>query len=288
MKTLALTILAIFLINSRLQADGGSCVVYQAKFYLKNGTMFTGSVEAAGYYAHNNLDADGRNSYCSNVGMLELVKILQREGYADQAGDGVRPQQKDHGKLPVYKKLYTLQPRPRKPSGQVNAEAYGFLGAADVVFIDSSEVRRVVFISAARSRRSWAESGMVAAIPGLIDTVRQARFWNDLVVNLGNSKPDSLVFGGRNAMLMQGYRLINYNAQINAEELARLARLKFTPQSEAAYWAAFRRQHGLPENGLLSPALQRAGLEQLDRQMQQISRWFWQKGIVVVRINGTC
>ena len=257
-----------------MQADGGSCVVYQAKFYLKNGSILNGSVEAAGFYAHNSLDANGKNPYCSNTGMLQLVKVLQREAYADQVGDGVRPQQKDLGKLPVYKNLHYLAPKPRQQQAGVYAETYGFLTETDVVFIDFNAVRQVVFISAALSSRTWYGSGIMAVSPGLIDTVRRLPFWNDLVVNLGDSKPDSLAFGGRNAMLMQGYRLINYNPQIDAEELERLARWKFNPYLKPAGLAAFYGQLGHPE--------------QLDRKMQLLGRWFWQKGIVVVRINGTC
>jgi len=72
MKTI-LSFLFTLLLCSTLQADIGSTIVYKAKFVLKNGSSFVGYLPISGY--DENLDANGRNEYCSDKAFqMMLIK----------------------------------------------------------------------------------------------------------------------------------------------------------------------------------------------------------------------
>lgn len=281
MKALTCTLFALFLITGQLQADLGSCLVYQAKFYLKDGTIVKGGFEAHGYDSFSGLDANGTNAYCSDAGMLKLIKILQRRGY-DNSGDGGGQKKKDLGRVPVYKNLYYAEPRPFGKRTNIDPDIYGFSTAADIVFIDSNDISKVIFWSVAYTRRGWLGSELIIGTRGMIDTVENQRFWNSIVVTLDT---DSLIFSEDAEW---GYRLINYNSRNNVEELKRLARSQFTPQLERKVWQEFRRQHRLPDNMAMTMEMQALGIEMLERKMQQIRMWFWKRGILMVKINGNC
>lgn len=287
MKKMAITFLPVFILISSLCADGGSCLFYQAKFYLKNGTIIKGGFEVFGESTQDYcmLNDNGNNPYCSDEGILKLVKKLQREGFHPWPGDGGIQKKSDYGKLPVYKNMYYLSPRSLKKRSNDNHEWYGFLTENDIVFVDSSEIKKVVFWSAEYSERYWLTSGIVVGTTGMIDTVRNKAYWNSIVVSMDNYTSDSLEIYEEP---MAGYRLINYNPGVNIEGLKQYARLKFHPRMEEKYSEEFMRKHRTPTDEKQSRELDRLREEMFERKIQLIRLWFWKKGIVMIRINGTC
>lgn len=285
MKKLTLATLLLCFFANTARADLGSCVVYYAKFYLNDGTIFKGCFECSGYGPEAMLNDNGTNEYCGDSGVLRLISIMQQRNYADEASDGGIQHEKDFGKIPVYRNLYYLEPKPINGRPGLYGAYYGLVPQEDIVYIGAKEIKKVIFWDAKYSERAWLTSELIIGPKSMVDTVQNMRFWNTVIVDLDNSIADSLTFSDDS---MWGYRLINYNPKINVEELKRLAKLKIKPGAEEKFWVAFRKKHRVKENFSIEPGLEREGRELLEKETQKIRLWFWERGILMVRINGTC
>lgn len=251
MKELAITIILFFLITGSLQAGLPNCVIYKAKFHLKDGRIITGSFEMSGYEDYADLDEDGSNSYCNNKGIILLIRIYQRQYRGLPGGVGFQ-EEKDFCKIPIYKTLYYLHPQQiRSGHDTYGTDLFGFLTETDIVYIDSNEIKKAVFIEAEYTKRAVWTSGIVVGTIGMIDTVMNQQYWNSLVVN--RTDKDSLSFDKSNSF--PNYMLFSYNPANNLEELKRLAWLKLSPRLEKQWDLEFRRGHGLNKHEELPSAL---------------------------------
>lgn len=271
-KWLLLTVL-FTLISFTLKADLGSCVVYHAKFYLKNGAVFNGCFEFSGYFEEASLDENNTNRYCNDKGIFSLFKKKQRE----------------NGKVEVYKTLHYVHPRPLHKRRDEVLPDYGFVLEKDKVVLDSSSISKMIFWSAEYSKRYWLTSEIIVGSVGMLDTIRQQRCWNRLVFSTENWETDSFDFQEHGYIdgPYGGFALYNYNPQINVAEMKRLVSLKFSINYEAVS-QGFKRKHKIKDGQEWPPELQRLHEEEVARKLRSVKKWFWKKGILMVAINGTC
>ncbi len=287
MKKMLLFCLMFLFWSSFVKADLGSCVLYHAQFHLKDGSNLRAYFEYAGYFEGSWLE-DGTNEFCSDEGILQLFKKHQKERgeYGFNSGDGGLQKSKEYGKVAVYKSLKSLKAQrvgsknkfDKQP--QVYGE-YAFTKKVNIVFLDSTEINKLDFLGAEFCERDWLQTEIVVGTEELIETVKYQQYWNDLFVDLSQSKPDSIAFQSLGSMW--GYHLLNYNPQNNIAELKRLAnlKLKFLTRPNP-YWEA------LKEENEITPKLKQVAREKFERDIQVVKDWFWERGIVMVRVNGTC
>lgn len=267
------------------KADLGNALVYYAKFYLKDGSSFKGCFEVYSYDSDAYLDKNGTNEYCSDEGVFTLLKRIQNQG-AHLRDDGGIQTETNYNKVPIYKTINYISPRSIKKSENLWEMVYGFVDLDDIVFLDTADIDKVIFWDAKPSERLWLTSEMVIGTKGMIDTVLHQQYWNSIVVDFEASSEDSLAFGKYGAMW--GYRLINYNPNNNIEELKRLANIKFRLIMDDRFWDNFRKEKNLTGTDSMSPEQERYDFEAKQQYFQSIRLWFWKKGIVMIRVNGTC
>jgi len=256
-----------------LKADLGSCVVYHAKFYLKDGRIFNACFEVAGYFEGTRLDENNTNPFCNNAGVFRLFKKEQRE----------------NGQVPVYKSLRTVRPRPLRRAKDDYQPNYGFVLRSERLLLDSNSIVKLVFRRAEGSKRDWYTSRVLLGTSGIFDTIQQQRYWNRLVFAIRTDRPDNLDIEEHNLISgpYDGFALYNYNPRINVAELKRLARLKF-PLDEKALRQAFVQKYKLRDDQAWPPELIHLYDKTLAQKAQSIGEWLWKKGILLVVINGTC
>ena len=267
------------------KADLGNALVYYAKFYLNDGSSFKGCFEVNSYESDAYLDENGTNEYCNDKGVYNLLKKLQDQGNHFREDGGIQTEV-NYNKIPIYKNIHSISPRSIKKSESQWELTYGFVDINDIVFLDTSDIDKIVFWEAKQSERLWLTSEMVIGTAGMIDTVVHQQYWNSIVVDFEASSEDSLAFGKYEAMW--GYRLINYNPNNNVEELKRLANLKFHLRMEEDFLKRFRKNQNLAETETTSVEQDRLAFEARQRYFQSIRLWFWKKGIIMIRVNGTC
>lgn len=261
MKKLLLLTVLFSLISATVKADFGNCVVYHAKFYLKNGDVFNGCFEYSSYFEEAGLDNNNSNRFCNDKGVFDLFKKKQR----------------GNSKVEVYKTLYYVQLRPRKQTDKW-LPSYGFVFPMDMMHLDSSEISTLRFQSAEHSKREWIASKVIVGTSSVLDSIRQKRYWNSLSFCTSDEESDTirLDYIGHHG----GYILYNYNPKINVAELKRLVYLRFSPQN-AAFLQKFRKKHRLKKGQEWTPKL-------LQLYQEAISQWFWERGILIVEFQATC
>lgn len=261
----------IFLIPSKVKADLGSCAIYHAKFYLKDGSIFNGCFQLMGYENEAYLDKNGRNSFCNDDGVLRAFKLTQK---------------KLSNKVPVYKRLYTFHPKSIfKSNNLFDLPSYGFAIKDDTRKIDSSEISNIIFWKAEECKNDWLTSELVLGNQEMIDTLQNKKYWNDIYLDLGGELSDTLVFDSLGTM--GGYHLINYSPRNNVEEIKRLAHLKLKFLAGDTY-TAFKKRKNIPDNEDLSKELKQLYYDELYKKIYEAKKWLWQKGILMIRVNGTC
>lgn len=273
MKKWLLLTLLVTLFSVTLKADLGSCVVYHAKFYLKNGAVFNGCFEFTGYFEGTYLNEQNTNRFCNDKGVFELFK----------------KQQIETGKVKVYKTLHYLHPRPlRKRRGEALPN-YGFVLQEDKVTLDSSSILKLKFRRAEYSKREWLMSEIIVGTAGMLDTIRHHRYWNRVIASTENWETEGFMFKQHQYIdgPYGGFALYNYNPQVNIAEMKRLVRLKL-PLDQAALTEKFKRKHRLKDDQFWTREMQLLYNEEFAQKMQDIKRWFWAKGILMVTIQGTC
>jgi hypothetical protein len=274
MKKLLLTSILSALIGSVAWADLGSCAVYYAKFYLKDGREFRGCIERMGYDVY--LGENQSDRYCSDTGMVSLIKQVYELTFPFTTNGGDRNY---WGKIAIYKDIRYLSPRALRRSKQDGA--YGFVMANDILYIHPSEIKHIAFWSAEYSKRDWLTSELIIGNAEMIDTVEQRRYWNSVQMN------DSLKVS-KDRSSDWGYRLLNYNSKINTSELRRLAALKFKMMEDDQMEKDFQKKHHLKQDSSRYWVYQQKWRYFQQLRYQELRMWFWQRKILVVRVNGTC
>jgi hypothetical protein len=276
MKKLILTSILLFQFGLVVWADYGSCVVYYAKFYLKDGREFRGCVERSGYDV--DLDVHNNDRYCSDTGMISLIKkIYEQTNPFTKNGED----RNYKGKITIFKDIRYLSPRPLHRNKDDEKPMYGFVTADDIVYIHPSEIKHIVFWSAEYSKRHWVTSELIVGNAEMIDTVEQRRYWNSVQMN---NRMEVAEDGSDD----WGYRLLNYNAQINKPELRRLAALKFKMLESKQLEKDLRKKYHLKYDPRRYWTYQQKWEDFQQAQYQELRMWFWQRKILVVEINGTC
>lgn len=290
MKNLVVVVALAIFCPVLLKADLGSCVVYQAKFYLKDGTTFNACFESRGYDKGSYLDDNETNEFCNDEGVFQLLKYLQKNKRYSYSKDAFVQQKADYKKMVVFKKLETLIPQKRIKDDHYFHWQYGFVAKEDIVFVDSTEIKKMVFWSATYAKRRWLESEILVCNQELMETIAEQKYWNEIYVTV--NQEDTLNFSkSPNSMLMEGYHLINYSPNNNVKELQRLARLKLsflTSEKQRQFWEKFRKKHNITSDERMQEELKRKGYEIMERKIQKAKDWLWQRGIVAIRVNGTC
>lgn len=269
--------------TATIKADLGSCVYYQAKFYLKDGTTFNGGFEFAGYAGPSYLGQENTNEFCNDEGIFRLFKDMQRQygqRYFEEADA-------NSGKFPIYKNFDYVTPIKRGKSNRYYNPTYGFIIKGDIVYLDSTEIEKMVFWDANYTKREWLTSEIIVGSQGMLDTIKNEKYWNSIVLDLENSKPDSLAFSSWDSMW--GYELINYNPKNNEQELRRLAKLKLSFLADSRkFYDSFKAKNGLAKSEMMSDSLRRKADKALADKLQNVKDWLWKRGVVIIRINGTC
>ncbi len=273
MKKLLLLTVLFSLISATVKADYGNCVVYHAKFYLKNGDIFNGCFEFISDIEEANLDKNNSNRFCNDKGVFDLFKKKQQ----------------GNGKVEVYKTLHYVHPRPLHKRKDEYPADYGLVLEKDKVLLDSSSISKLIFWSAEYSKRYWYTSEVIVGTVGMLDTIRQQKYWNYLLFSTDNWEADSFAFQeyGFFDGAYGGFALYNYNPKINIPELKRLVSLKF-PINYEADLQEFKRKNKVKEGQEWTPKLQRLHEEAVARKLRSVKEWFWKKGILMVAVNGTC
>jgi len=271
-----------------LKADLGSCVYYQAKFYLKDGTSFNGGFEVVGYDGPSYLGQENTNEFCNDAGVFKLFKRMQWE-YGRWQIEDEETGEKDanFGKFQVYKNLDYVTPIKRGKSNRYYKPTYGFIKKGDIVYLDSTEIEKMVFWDATYTQREWLTAEIIVGSQGMLDTIKKEKYWNSIVLDLENSKSDFLAYSLYESMW--GYELINYNSKNNEEELKRLAKLKLSFLADTRrFYDAFKKKNGIDKHEIMSNRLRRKAEEALGNKLQNARDWLWKRGVVIIRINGTC
>lgn len=276
MKEICFPFLLFALLSSQAKADLGSCVLYRAKFYLKNGDSFKGCFEISGYDDNATLDENGTNRYCNNKGVSQLLKMKQRLGYDHDVS--VLREGKDAHKTIVFKNLYYVRPTPRRKTTNTRLSTYGLVEPSDIVFIDSNDISKVIFWDAEYTKREWLTSEIIVGSKAMVDSIHQQKYWNSF-----EPSEAALDFEYDNT----NYCFYNYNAQINEAELMRLIHLKFSVTDEEAL-QRFKSKHHIKATANLPPKLQRLFYKEQAQKQQERRRWFWQKGVLILKVRRTC
>ena len=275
MKKLLLLTLLIAVFAFKLKADLGSCAVYHAKFYLKNGDVFNGCFEISSYNNEAYLDENKTNEFCNDKGVFALLKQKQRE----------------YGRVAIYKNLQYVRPRPLYKRSDTVLPTYGFVIPEEWRYVDSNEVSKMIFWSVEYSKRYWLTSETISGTPGLLDTINHFRYWNHLFFATSNWEKDTVVFQDRDFIdgALQGFALYNYNPQINIAELKRLVSLKFPvkPQYEETL-QNFKRKHKIKDDQEWTKRQRQLFEDLLNQKRESLRAWFWKKGILMVAVHGTC
>ena len=282
MKNLLFTLISIICFISPLKADLGACVVYQAKFYLKDGRVFNGCFEHAGYETW--LDEEGKNEFCSDEGVFTLFKQLQR-----QRARGHQNSESNDQKWPltIYKSLEAIPLRSVSGKKRSTFQGYGFTTMTDIVLVDSSEIEQLIFWKAEYTEREWLTSQIHKSTKGFMDTLRNKQFWNHTYLDMETDGKDTFLFSDEHPMY--GYHFINYNHQINTKELQRLIRLKLkVVQKPSLFYDAYKRDIGIESAAMISNNVSRLMREAYQQKLDEIHQWFRKKGVVMIGVNDTC
>jgi hypothetical protein len=82
--------------------------------------------------------------------------------------------------------------------------------------------------------------------------------------------------------------LYNYNPHINREELKRLIKLKIPVNFYEALAQELMRKNNMKGGPEERQIFRQLYAEASTRRLKKIQDWFWEKGILLIRINGTC
>lgn len=288
MKKLLLLIIICFSNAQWAKADYGNCIVYEAKFYLKDGTQFNGSIEVAGDGNMSYLNEDGYNEYTSDEGMFELFKKIQNKSFNFQNSIGGTFNPDHFNKVIVFKKIEEVLLSSMVKSNKIRYynPLYGFVNEGDIVYLDSTDVDKIVFWKAKYVKRDWLTSELVLSPNSMIETIKSKQYWNRLSAF---HHPETGQLNFSEQFLDWSIQMINYNPKVNIAELKRLAKLKLKDIYEnEEIGNRMIEKYTLDLDDKTEDMKRRIVAECIKRNFQEIREWFWERGILIVQIWGTC
>ena len=206
MKRLILFLVLITLAISSY-ADLGNSLVYQVQITLKNNSYLIGYFEISSYDEEAYLDSNQLNKYCSNEGMMHLVRIrVQREGY----GPDNRPI--ENSKFTLYKNIHYPK-NFKRPEINRYLFQFGVVNEKDVVVIDTNDIKSISFIGVKQNKRDWLQSEIVIAPNNIIDALYLSEPINVYYQAFGGDDPNEY---------MSGFYVFSYNKNLTEKELKQL------------------------------------------------------------------
>lgn len=194
-------------------------------------------------------EANTNNKYCNDKGVYEVVKKDLKNNNLDS--------------LTIYKKIwfpkYFYWPRSKEELDADWVERFGAVNKEDVIKIAFKDISFTVYISSKVNSRNW-QSEILITTQEVIDKLDSVKWFNHAeatqyveVSELGGVQGNGFIF-------------FNYNPKINEAEIIRLYKLKEKQ--------LFQQEK---ENG-----------QTYLRRLNEVKRWFWEKGIVIIAIHGSC
>lgn len=271
MKKLGFAALLAGFFSFYANADTGSCVLYYAKFYLKNGEIFNGCFAYPGEDGAAALDKNKQNEFCNDKGVFRAFKALQQDR---------------KGAVSVYKAVHFVHIRPMYKN-QKSDGIFGFAESNKIVKLDSSQIRTMIFWSADNSRSDYFfDIHLIKGTSGMLDTLKTQRYWHRLLYDpeLGKNEQDPINENEWVGGPYTGYLFYNYNATVNKAEMRRLIRLKF-PKEGLLQQAIDKNERRSRKNKASKPI---DIFEYLEKEEGKIKKWFWERRILMVTIQGNC
>ncbi|MBN8678096.1 MAG: hypothetical protein J0M29_07705 [Chitinophagales bacterium] len=257
MKTLPILFFLLFPVF--LYADAGGCVVYKAKFVLKNGNSVTASLPLSGYadYAYLN-EKTGRNRYCADKAIQQLInRVFYRQS----------------GKLTfdAYTAIYAV----KYPANTGKVPVCAFSDAASLVHLHLDSIRYTVFLDAKEAFWSYPEYEFL-----ILDTPTSLRMQQETVAGTGwlncASEPEPRNPGFTH--YFNEYLVLNYQKNVSESALA-----ETLEQIHDAFYK--------PERLLLSetdPKRRREREKAMQETRATIKAQLRAKGIILVEMYHLC
>jgi len=202
-KFCALLILTISSLYSF--ADLGNSLVYQVEIQLKSNSFIVGYFEIGSYDEEAYLDNNGLNKYCSNEGMMQLVRMkIKRDNY------GPDNMPIENSKFTLYKNIH-YPGNFKRPT--TDMPPFGIVNEKDVLIIDTNDIKKISFIGVKQNKRDWLQSELVIATSNIIDALSFSEPTNLYYQAYGGDDPNEY---------MSGFYVFSYNKNLNEKELKQL------------------------------------------------------------------
>lgn len=200
-----ITLLMVLLFSFKAYADAGSCVVYKAKYVLKNGQSITGLLPLYGYEDYAYLDETTHtNKYCNDKAFQQLINTAFYVHQHKLTFD-------------IYTALHLV--RYGKSAIQAdNPNPYRcvFTDSSAVTILNLDSIRYTVFLSAETAGWDHPDVGIV-----LVDSKTSRMMQeNDVFNHCGlYHEPVLEQPGSDNYYEFDGYTVLNYNQNISITDL---------------------------------------------------------------------
>jgi len=260
MKILPFLMAMVWSVNA--YADLGGCVVYKAKYVMKDGRTITGFLPLLGYedYAYMD-DLTHTNRYCSD---LEFQKLINKVFYAQQKTLNFK----------IYKQIYRVNfgssaNQKDSPSPDICA----FTDSTSVLSLNLDSIKYTLFISAKNA--DWAY--ILTAIQ-LFDSKTCQMMQKKEVLNHTYLSHEPVAESPTYIHEFDSYFVLNYNKDISAISLNKWMR----EISERFYLPELNQIHAKnkSDNQLLKA--------EKERVTSQIIQELRQKGIILIYVQSTC
>jgi hypothetical protein len=252
-------LILFFLLPAFLHADAGGCVVYKAKYVLKNGSSVTAYLPLSGYEDYAYLDEQtNRNAYCSDKAFQQLLnKVIYRQQ-----------------KKPVfvaYTNLYTVKYGPAVQ----HSPACAFTDSSALVSLHLDSIRYTIFLSAKPAPWDYPEYAFL-----ILDSATSLRLQNQQVVNTSwlHCEPVPEPNNAQYTHLFSDYLVLNLNRELSVADVE--LELK---KIHAAFYDPERKQLNEPVEEKRK-LLYKAKLAQQKAIMLELRK----KGLVLVEQNHVC
>jgi hypothetical protein len=288
MQKLLIVIITCLSMYQLAKADLGNGLVYEAKYYLKDGSFFKGSIEILGDGNGSYINEDGTNQYTSDEGMMVLFKKIQKLDDTWYNRDCGSLNSTTFNKVAVFKNIEEIVIKGLKHTNRSSyyESIYGFVNDTDIVYLDSNEIEKIIFWSVNEVKREWLTSEIVFAPEKMIETIQSQQYWNRLTMT-DESNRDSIIF--MEDIDAYGIEMINYNSDNNIPELKRLALLKLTSRLDSETYNKFLlKKYGQIDDNLSLDLKNRLLREYRKHHYHDLRKWFWKRGILILDVWGTC
>ncbi len=221
MKT-AIALLVFLSFLPETYADLGGCLVYKAKYVLKNGQTVTGYLPLCGYgdYSYLN-DATGSNAYCSDK---EFQKLINRVFYKERHTLW----------FTVYKQINMVDPGdPARPGAYSGSFKIAFTDSSSLVRLNLDSIRYTVFFNAKPGEWSYPETGIQVVDDRTAGMMREQAVFNATGIF---KEPVLEQPGSKYYHEFDEYLVLNYDRELSHEALQKkmekVAREIYAPEEK--------------------------------------------------------